>query len=47
MTSAASATVPLPAGVRATNNVGLKGGGGNDGRRACNDVAASATAPLP
>ena len=37
-TSAASATVPLPAGVRVANNVGVKGGGDDDGRRTCNDV---------
>ena len=38
-TSAASATVPLPEGVRAVDNFGLKGGGGgNDGRRACDNV---------
>ena len=31
--------VPLPAGVRAADDFGLKvGGGGGDGRRACNDV---------
>ena len=38
MTSAASAKLPLPEGVRAANNVSIKGGGGNDGRRACDDV---------
>ena len=31
---------PLPEGVRAVDDVGLKGSGGDDddGRRACNDV---------
>ena len=32
-TMAASATAPLPEGVRAVNDFGVKGGG-NDGRRA-------------
>ena len=34
-TSAASATAPLPAGVRAVDDFILKGGGGDDGRTAC------------
>ena len=37
-TSAASATASLPEGMRAVNDVDLKDGGGDDGRRACNDV---------
>ena len=36
--SAASATEPLPEGVRAVDVYGLKGGGGDDGRRACDNV---------
>ena len=35
---AARATAPRPEGVRFSNDVGLKGGGGDDGRRACNVV---------
>ena len=36
---AASATVPLPEGGSDVNDVGVKGGGGgDDGRRACDDV---------
>ena len=46
MTSAASATAPLPYGVRAVEDLGLKGGGGNDGRRALMTLAASDTASL-
>ena len=38
MTSAASTATPFPQELRATNNAGLKGGGGDDGRRACNYV---------
>ena len=37
-TSATSATAPLPEGVRAVDDFGLKGGGGDDGRMACNAV---------
>ena len=33
-----SATAPLPEGVRAVNDVGVKGGGVDDGRRACDNV---------
>ena len=36
--SAASATSPLPEGVRAVDVYGLKGGGGDDSRRACDNV---------
>ena len=32
---AASASAPLPAGVRAAADAGFKGGGGDDGRIAC------------
>ena len=44
--SAASARASLPEGGSAVDDVGLNGGGGDDGTRACDD-AASATAPLP
>ena len=37
-TSAARATAPLPEGIRAANNVGIKGVGGDAGRRACDEV---------
>ena len=36
--SAASATAPLPEGVRAVDDFGLNSGGDDDGRRACDDV---------
>ena len=36
--SAASAKGPLPEGIRAVEDVELKGGGSDDGRRACDDV---------
>ena len=35
---AASASTPLPEVVRAVDNFGLKGRGGGDGKRTCNDV---------
>ena len=38
MTLAVSATAPLPEGLRAVDDFGLKGGGGDDSRRACDDV---------
>ena len=38
MMSASSATAPLPQGLKDANNAGLKGGGGDNGRRACDDV---------
>ena len=38
MTLATSATASLPCGMRAIEDLGLKGGGGDDGRRACDDV---------
>ena len=38
MTMAASALAPLPVGGRVVDDVGLKGGGVDDGRRACGDV---------
>ena len=37
-TSAASATAPLPEGVKAVDDFELKGGGDDDSRRACNEV---------
>ena len=36
--SGASATAPLTEGVRAVDKVDLTGGGGYDGRSACDDV---------
>ena len=38
MMSAASAMAPLREGVKAINSVGVKDGGGDDGRRACDGV---------
>ena len=38
MTLAASATAPLPEGVRAVDDFDVKGGGGDDSRRACDNV---------
>ena len=35
---AASPTAPLPEGMRAVHEVGIEGGGGDAGRRACNVV---------
>ena len=37
-TLAASATASLPEGARAVKDVGLKGSGGDDGMRACDNV---------
>ena len=37
-TSAASATAPLPAGVRAADDFGFKGGSSDDSRRSYDDV---------
>ena len=34
---AASASTPLPEVVRAVDNFDVKGGGGNNGRRTCDD----------
>ena len=44
--SAARDTAPLPEGVRAGDDVGLKGGVGDGGRRAATPSAARDTAPL-
>ena len=37
-TSVASATATLPEGVKFVDDVGLKGGGGGEGRRAYDDI---------
>ena len=46
-TLAASATASLPEGARAVDDVDLKDGGGDGGRRALTTLAASDTASLP